>query len=79
MLKLGGSRKGRESVLGGAGNGQLSLRAFNNQKNYIDSVEEDRSGSIRVNGGDPKEGVPGKMMSSCTDIVEAERKRSGWF
>ena len=58
---------------------RLSLRAFNNQKNYIDSIEEDRLGSIRVNGGDPKEGVLGKMMSTCTDIVEVERKRSRWF
>lgn len=35
---------------------RLCLRAFSNQKNYIDSIVEDRSGSIRVNVGEPKEG-----------------------
>lgn len=58
---------------------RLCLRAFNNQKNYIDSILEDRLGNIRVNVGEPMEGVPGKMMSTCTDIVEVERERSGWL
>ena len=32
-----------------------------------------------MNVGEPMEGVPGKMMSTCTDIVEVERERSGWL
>lgn len=47
---------------------KLCLGVFNNERNYIDSVLEDRLGSIGVNVGQPKEGVPGKMMSTCTDI-----------
>ena len=58
---------------------RLCLRAFNNQKNYIDSILETQLGSFRVNVSEPKEGVQGKMMAQGTSITEVERKQGGWL
>lgn len=85
MLQLRGSRKGCESVFGGVGNGQTVSGSFQQgmtfvfQKHHIGSIRETRSEDIRVNVGEPKRGVQGKRMSTYTNIVEVERKRSGWI
>ena len=72
-------------MFGGVGNGQTVSGGFQQgmtfvfQKDHIGSILETRSEGIRVNVGEPKRGVQGKTMSTCTNIVEVDRKRSGWL